>query len=208
MPENNLLEILQSELVKMAIREQTDRENAAQRGVELYGVAVLTYPDTLLYELLEKPGFVVDGLIPTGLILFCGSQKIGKSWLMLKLCLCVSQGLPLAFQPLLRNILFCSLEEVGGAGAKPPQNLTIAAEVVQTVLPLEWSGRKRRAGFFILFPVFGGEMATAKIQTVKGLRVEIFCALCEKNTTRPLTVWTGGTDIEQVLFSTGKCATL
>ena len=42
--------------------------------------------DTLLYEPLEKPSFVVDGLIPTGLTLFCGSQKIGKSWLMLKLC--------------------------------------------------------------------------------------------------------------------------
>ena len=41
--------------------------------------------DTLLYEPLEKPSFVVDGLIPTGLTLFCGSQKIGKSWLMLKL---------------------------------------------------------------------------------------------------------------------------
>ena len=39
--------------------------------------------DPLLYEPLEKPSFVVDGLIPTGLILFCGSQKIGKSWLML-----------------------------------------------------------------------------------------------------------------------------
>ena len=38
--------------------------------------------DTLLYEPLEKPSFVVDGLIPTGLILFCGSQKIGKSWLI------------------------------------------------------------------------------------------------------------------------------
>lgn len=50
--------------------------------------------DTLLYEPLEKPLFVVDGLIPTGLSLFCGSQKIGKSWLMLKLCLCVSQGIP------------------------------------------------------------------------------------------------------------------
>ena len=62
------------------------------------------------------------------------------------------------------------MEEVGGAGAEPPQNLTIAAEVVQTVLPLEWSGRKRGQDFFILFPVFGGEMATAKIQTVKGLR--------------------------------------
>ena len=42
--------------------------------------------DTLLYQPLDKPRFVVDGLIPTGLILFCGSQKIGKSWLMLKLC--------------------------------------------------------------------------------------------------------------------------
>ena len=46
--------------------------------------------DTLLYEPLEKPSFVVDGLIPTGLSLFCGSQKIGKSWLMLKLCLCLT----------------------------------------------------------------------------------------------------------------------
>ncbi len=32
---------------------------------------------------------------------------------------------------------FCSLGEVGGAGAEPPHNLPIAAEVVQTVLPLE-----------------------------------------------------------------------
>ncbi len=32
---------------------------------------------------------MVDGLLPTGLSLFCGAQKIGKSWLMLKLCLCV-----------------------------------------------------------------------------------------------------------------------
>ena len=28
--------------------------------------------DTLLYQPLDKPRFVVDGLIPTGLILFCG----------------------------------------------------------------------------------------------------------------------------------------
>lgn len=47
--------------------------------------------ETLLYEPLEKPSFVVDSLIPTGLSLFCGSQKIGKSWLMLKL----SYALPL-----------------------------------------------------------------------------------------------------------------
>lgn len=68
--------------------------------------------DTLLYEPLEKPRFVVDGLIPTGLILFCGAQKIGKSWLMLRLCLCVSQGLPLWDMPTAEgDVLYLCLED-------------------------------------------------------------------------------------------------
>ena len=68
--------------------------------------------ETLLYEPLEKPSFVVDGLIPTGLILFCGSQKIGKSWLMLKLCLCVSQGIPLWDMPTQEgDVLYLCLED-------------------------------------------------------------------------------------------------
>lgn len=68
--------------------------------------------DTLLYEPLDKPSFVVDGLIPTGLTLFCGSQKIGKSWLMLKLCLCVSQGLPLWDMPTSSgDVLYLCLED-------------------------------------------------------------------------------------------------
>ncbi len=68
--------------------------------------------DTLLYEPIEKPSFVVDGLIPTGLSLFCGSQKIGKSWLMLKLCLCVSQGIPLwDMQTLEGDVLYLCLED-------------------------------------------------------------------------------------------------
>ena len=68
--------------------------------------------DTLLYEPLEKPPFVVDGLIPTGLTLFCGSQKIGKSWLMLKLCLCVSQGIPLWDMPTQEgDVLYLCLED-------------------------------------------------------------------------------------------------
>ena len=67
--------------------------------------------DTLFYEPLEKPPFVVDGLIPTGLTLFCGAQKIGKSWLMLKLCLCVSQGLPLWDMPTQEgDVLYLCLE--------------------------------------------------------------------------------------------------
>lgn len=49
-------------------------------------------------------------------------------------------------------------------------------------------------GLLILFPVFGGEKAAAKIQTVKGLRVEIFSRCARKNTTRPLTVRIVGAD--------------
>ena len=53
-------------------------------------------------------------------------------------------------------------------------------------------------GLLILFPVFGGEKAAAKIRTVKGLRVEIFSRPLRKNTTRPLTVWIAGTAAEAV----------
>ena len=68
--------------------------------------------DTLLYQPLDKPCFVVDGLIPTGLSLFCGSQKIGKSWLMLKLCLCVSQGSPFWEMPTTQSdVLYLCLED-------------------------------------------------------------------------------------------------
>lgn len=42
-------------------------------------------------------------------------------------------------------------------------------------------------GLLILFPVFGGEKAAAKIRTVNGLRVEIFSRCARKNTTHPLT---------------------
>ena len=42
--------------------------------------------ETLLYEPLEKPSFVVDSLIPTRLSLYCRTQKIVNSWIMLKLC--------------------------------------------------------------------------------------------------------------------------
>ena len=68
--------------------------------------------DALLCEPLEKPRFVVDGLIPAGSTLFCGAQKIGKSWLMLKLCLCVSGGKPLWDMPTDEgDVLYLCLED-------------------------------------------------------------------------------------------------
>lgn len=51
--------------------------------------------DTLLSTPIEKTLFIVDGLIPQGVSMLCGSGKIGKSWLMLWLGLRVAQGKPL-----------------------------------------------------------------------------------------------------------------
>lgn len=50
-------------------------------------------------------------------------------------------------------------------------------------------------------------MATAKIQTAKGFRVDFFAPL-RKNSTQSLTVWIGGTDIGWGLFAAGRCAIL
>ena len=103
--------------------------------------------------------------------------------------------------------LFCSLGEAGGVGAEPPQNLPAAAAPVQTVLPLKWSGRKRGAGLSNPVPRFRRRNGSGKNPDGQGVRVEIFSHL-RKNTTRPLTVWIVGTDIEQRLFSAGRHAIL
>ena len=48
--------------------------------------------ETLLATPLKPVPFIVDGLIPCGLHILAGSPKIGKSWLVLWLCMKVSAG--------------------------------------------------------------------------------------------------------------------
>ena len=56
--------------------------------------------------------FLVDELIPEGLHILAGAPKIGKSWLALWLCLCVSQGQPLwNFTTVQGEVLYLSLED-------------------------------------------------------------------------------------------------
>ena len=49
-------------------------------------------------DLLESPlpsmPWVVEDLVGSGLTLLGGSPKIGKSWLVLQLAFCVSEGIP------------------------------------------------------------------------------------------------------------------
>ena len=60
----------------------------------------------------EPAHFLVDELISEGLHILAGAPKIGKSWLALWLCLCVSQGQPLwNFATAQGEVLYLSLED-------------------------------------------------------------------------------------------------
>lgn len=60
----------------------------------------------------EPTHFLADELIPEGLHILAGAPKIGKSWLALWLCLCVSQGQPLwNFATTQGEVLYLSLED-------------------------------------------------------------------------------------------------
>lgn len=49
----------------------------------------------ILSEPVEEDIYIVDKILPPGVTLLCGYQKIGKSWLALKLCLCATRGVDL-----------------------------------------------------------------------------------------------------------------
>ena len=60
----------------------------------------------------EPTPFLVEELLPEGLHILAGAPKIGKSWLALWLCLCVSQGQPLwNFAVTQGEVLYLSLED-------------------------------------------------------------------------------------------------
>ena len=49
----------------------------------------------LLYKPLPKSSFLVEGLLPQGVNILCGSPKVGKSWLVLDLALKLATGEPI-----------------------------------------------------------------------------------------------------------------
>ena len=68
--------------------------------------------DTLLSTPVEKTLFIVDGLLPQGMHILCGASKIGKSWMMLWLCLQVAQGNPVwDLQTNACDVLYLCLED-------------------------------------------------------------------------------------------------
>lgn len=68
--------------------------------------------ETLLCNPLEQVEYIIEDILPTGLHLFCGASKIGKSWLMLKICLQVSKGEKLwNLQTKQSDVLYLCLED-------------------------------------------------------------------------------------------------
>ena len=65
----------------------------------------------------------------------------------------------------------------GRATAKPTDSRRASADSFAVKMARTKAGGR---GCQILFPIFGGEMATAKIQTIKDVEMEIFRILCKK----------------------------
>ena len=66
----------------------------------------------LIQQPRTEPLWVVEGLIPMGVHLLTGAPKIGKSWLVLELALCVSSGRPFWGYATRRcGVLYLALED-------------------------------------------------------------------------------------------------
>jgi RecA-family ATPase len=67
---------------------------------------------SLLAMECEPPQFVINRMLPVGLSILSGSPKIGKSWLSLWICVCVSLGLPIwEFLTQKATVLYLALED-------------------------------------------------------------------------------------------------
>ena len=69
----------------------------------------LVEAETLLYEPLEKPSFVVDGLIPMGLSLFSAHRKSARAGSCSSSAFACRRGFPFGICPQRRGMCFISV---------------------------------------------------------------------------------------------------
>ena len=89
------------------MNNQTQR--AAPEAVE---ELKLISAEELYYKQLTQPKLLIDGLLPNGLAVLSGDSKIGKSWLVLWLCLQISRGEPVWGRPTRQcGVVYLALED-------------------------------------------------------------------------------------------------
>lgn len=68
--------------------------------------------DTLFYQPLDHPKILIDGILSNGLAILSGDSKIGKSWMVLWLCLKISRGEPVWGLPTAKtDVIYLALED-------------------------------------------------------------------------------------------------
>ena len=68
--------------------------------------------ETLMDMRLVPTKFCVDTLLPQGICILGGAPKIGKSWLVLDLCVCIAKGEPMwNLQTHKGTVLYLCLED-------------------------------------------------------------------------------------------------
>ena len=68
--------------------------------------------DTLFYQPLDHPKMLIDGILSNGLAILSGDSKIGKSWMVLWLCLKISMGEPVWGLPTAQtDVIYLALED-------------------------------------------------------------------------------------------------
>lgn len=68
--------------------------------------------ETLYYKPLEHPKMLIDGVLSDGLAIMAGDSKIGKSWMVLWMCLQISQGEPVWGLPTRKtDVVYLALED-------------------------------------------------------------------------------------------------
>ena len=68
--------------------------------------------ETLYYKPIEHPKLLIDGILSDGLAIMAGDSKIGKSWMVLWLCLQISKGeLVWSFPTRKTDVVYLALED-------------------------------------------------------------------------------------------------
>ena len=68
--------------------------------------------ETLYYKPLAHPKMLIDGILADGLAIMAGDSKIGKSWMVLWLCLQISKGEPVwGFPTRKTDVVYLALED-------------------------------------------------------------------------------------------------
>lgn len=68
--------------------------------------------ETLYYKPLEHPKMLIDGVLSDGLAIMAGDSKIGKSWMVLWMCLQISKGKPVWGLPTRKtDVVYLALED-------------------------------------------------------------------------------------------------